>query len=129
MLTEQQLNELRRLLDDRYYQLREEVRQELLKYDDQSYQDLAGRVHDLEEASVADLLVDLQLSDLDRHIEAIRDIDAALMRIAQGTYGICIDCDQPIAYERLKAWPTARRCEPCQSQYEQTHVSRQGGSL
>ncbi len=43
------------------------------------------------------------------------DIEAALVRLEAGTYGLCIDCGVTIAPERLSAYPTAKRCMDCQS--------------
>jgi phage/conjugal plasmid C-4 type zinc finger TraR family protein len=37
---------------------------------------------------------------------------------AKGGYGICEDCDSPIAPERLEAMPNATRCVKCQASYE-----------
>ena len=129
MLTDKQIHEFKKILNDRDRQLREEIRQELLKSDDQRFINLAGEVYDLEEASVADLLVDLDLAILDMHIEEIRDIDAAQKRIAEGGYGLCIDCDVDIAIERLRVYPTAKRCRSCQSKYEGSHAGRGTPSL
>ncbi|MCX8048814.1 MAG: TraR/DksA family transcriptional regulator [Methylohalobius sp.] len=128
-LTESQLNEFKRRLKERYRALREEIRSELLKSDDEQYIELAGRVHDVEEEAVADLLVDLNLAGIDRHVQEIRDIDAALIRIAEGSYGICIDCEQPIDAERLTVYPTAKRCLQCQQVYERTHLGPGSPSL
>lgn len=129
MLTNTQVHEFKKQLDKRFLELREEIRLELLESDDQTYIDLAGLVHDIGEASVADLLVDLQLDSVDRHIREIRDIDAALMRIASGNYGICIECENPIAVDRLKVYPTAKRCQPCQAGYETSRGGLSGPSL
>ena len=129
MVTENQVRKIRKSLESRNTELREEIRQELLKSDDQRFRDLAGEVHDLEEESVADLLVDLDLAILDMHIEEIRDIEAALARISAGTYGACVDCGDDIATERLKAYPTASRCLPCQSRYEGSHANSGTPSL
>ena len=114
--------EFKRILQKRYSELREEIRQELLKSDEQHFIDLAGQVHDLQDESVADLLVDLDLAILDMHIEEIRDIDASLMRIASGSYGQCMDCNTDIAEARMRAWPTAKRCQPCQTHFESSHA-------
>ena len=46
-------------------------------------------------------------------IREIRQIQAALTRIADGTYGICTRCGQPIEPRRLKALPTAAVCVSC----------------
>ena len=129
MLTENQIHEFKKQLDDRFYVLREEIRLELLKSDDQHFIDLAGRVHDIGEASVADLLVDLQLASIDRHIQEIRDIGSALMRIAAGNYETCAYCKRSIALDRLRAYPTATRCQPCQANYEHCYTGGSGPSL
>ena len=52
---------------------------------------------------------------LDSATVHLEDVDAALARIADGTYGRCEDCGQPIAHERLLAQPAARRCIGCAS--------------
>ncbi len=45
----------------------------------------------------------------------LRNIEAALMRIDNGDYGLCRDCDEPINPKRLEFDPTALRCIDCQS--------------
>jgi DksA/TraR C4-type zinc finger protein len=49
-----------------------------------------------------------------------REIDSALSRLADGVYGTCLDCGQPIDARRLRALPWAERCHPCQSAAEET---------
>ncbi len=121
-LSEHQVNQLRELLARRYDDLREEVRQELLNSDNEQYIRLTSGVNDPADDSVADLLADLDLAMIDRHINEIREIEAALLRIAKGTYGICSDDEEPIEYARLSVNPTARRCFQCQSRYEGSHA-------
>ncbi len=43
----------------------------------------------------------------------IREIDAALLRIANGTYGVCTTCGEEIALERLSALPATPFCMRC----------------
>ncbi len=121
-LSEAQIREFKQKLQERFEQLRQETRQILLRSDDEHYIDLAGKVHDLEEESVANLLVDLDLAEIDWHVQEIRDIEAALMRIQSGTYGVCADCVGPIDVARLQVYPTAKRCHRCQERYEKSHV-------
>ena len=45
----------------------------------------------------------------------LAEIDAALSRLAAGTYGICDRCGRPIPDERLRARPVARTCIGCAS--------------
>lgn len=121
MLTEQQIADLKKALDDRSAQVRDEIRRELLSTDNPKYIELAGLVHDREEESVADMLVDIQLQAIDRHVQEFRDIEAAIARMEAGEYEICRDCGEEIPLARLTAQPTAQRCEPCQEEYERTH--------
>jgi RNA polymerase-binding transcription factor DksA len=66
----------------------------------------------------------IEHAELQRDLQELREIDAARERIADGRYGECVDCGQPIALERLKAQPTAQRCIACQAAYEKTHRGR-----
>ena len=125
-LTDTQLSELKHELDRRYQALREEIRQELLASDNEQYIELAGLVHDMEDESVADLLVDLQLNSIDRHIHDLQEVDAALLRMSNAEYGICIECGCPIDLPRLKVNPSASRCLQCQDSYEHTHFQVRG---
>jgi RNA polymerase-binding transcription factor DksA len=43
----------------------------------------------------------------------LADVDAALERVAAGSYGYCERCGQPVARDRLLARPTARTCIGC----------------
>jgi DnaK suppressor protein len=47
-----------------------------------------------------------------------QNIDEALIRLDEGTYGICPDCGVEISEKRLQAVPFARRCVTCQSKEE-----------
>ena len=129
MLSTLQLHEFKSLLEQRYAALREEIVRGLLASDDQHFIDLAGQVRDLDEESVANLLVDLDLTIIDMHINEIRDIDAALLRITTGSYGTCIACGAEVAPERLRAFPTAKRCQPCQRNYEHNHAGNATPSM
>lgn len=48
----------------------------------------------------------------------IYEIDEALSRIADGSYGVCFTCEKPITKSRLKAMPYAKYCISCQQKEE-----------
>ncbi len=50
--------------------------------------------------------------------EAVRQIDEALERIEEGTYGVCDACGKRIPKDRLKAIPYARLCVQCKQNEE-----------
>jgi RNA polymerase-binding protein DksA len=60
--------------------------------------------------------LDYTLEENSEHVLA--DIDAALKRIDDGTYGTCTNCGKPIAPERLEARPWATLCIDCQREQE-----------
>jgi RNA polymerase-binding protein DksA len=56
--------------------------------------------------------LDYTLEENSEHVRA--DIEAALKRIEEGTYGICTNCRTQIPPERLEALPWATLCIGCQ---------------
>jgi hypothetical protein len=56
------------------------------------------------------MAIDTQANLIDRAESRLRLIDDALTRVDNGTYGICVDCGEPIPIERLRALPFALRC-------------------
>ena len=54
-----------------------------------------------------------------RRKAVLRNIEAALKRIEDGSYGLCRDCNEPINPKRLEFDPTALRCIDCESNLEQ----------
>lgn len=122
-LTNTQLSKLRTKLDQRHESLLEEVRDELEQSENQQYVELLGRTPgDTGDESVADMLADLNLGIIDRHIHEIRDIEATRARLQDGRFGICIACGADIDFERLLAYSTAKRCLACQQQREKTYA-------
>lgn len=122
-LTQTQLIKIKRQLGKRYESLLAEVRDELEETENQRYIELIGRVPaDIGDQSVGDALADLNLAIIDRHVQELRDIDAANARIKDRSFGICIDCGNEIGFERLLAYPTAKRCVLCQQQREKTYA-------
>lgn len=128
-LDSKQLDALRAAMGARARQLREEIRQTLLKSDSEHYLQIANDVRDLEDESFADLMVDVSLAEIDRDLEELRAIDRALQRTSDGSYGICTVCERPIAFKRLEAAPQAERCIDCQTLYERTHFQKYGHTL
>jgi RNA polymerase-binding transcription factor DksA len=55
---------------------------------------------------------------MDRHLRDLAALDAARARVEAGTYGICVECAEPIGFERLRLNPAAPRCAGCQAMRE-----------
>jgi len=128
-LENKHVESLRAAMRARQAQLREEIRQTLIKADSEHYLQIADSVRDLEDESFADLIVDVGLAEIDRDLEELRAIDAALLRVADGSYGVCEVCDKPIDPKRLEITPHALRCIDCQTLFERTHFQKTGHTL
>jgi RNA polymerase-binding transcription factor DksA len=63
----------------------------------------------------------MEHAELLRDQEELIDIVAARERLANGTSAECEDCGRDIAFARLRAQPTARRCLMCQEAFEKQH--------
>ena len=70
-------------------------------------------VHDLADTATEtyDRELDYTLEENSEHV--LQEIEAALKRIEEGTYGICTNCGKQIAEERLEALPWATLCIDC----------------
>ena len=113
-----EVEHLHQRLRDEHAELRREVAGELARSEQGRYLELAGRVHDRGDEAVADLLEDLELAALDRHVHRVRLVEAALAAIDQGRYGLCRACGVQIGSARLHAEPPAERCIDCQTAVE-----------
>ena len=57
---------------------------------------------------------DFAIRGLDREAALLREVRAALDRLADGTYGTCLKCDEEISATRMAAVPWAAYCRACQ---------------
>ena len=57
---------------------------------------------------------ELAIRNLDRESNLLRNVRAALARVSDGTYGICMHCEEEIKPKRLEAVPWAAYCIRCQ---------------
>lgn len=110
----EKLNHFRDLLINQLRQHTEQVKTDqaaaLEYYDD--------GVKDSVDLSVQDLNKEIALRLGERSSKVVADIDQALLRIKEGSYGICARCGKPIDERRLEAVPTARYDAQCQALIE-----------
>jgi DnaK suppressor protein len=68
--------------------------------------------------ALRDLTQDLTLKLGERESQMVADIDQALLRLDEGSYGLCARCGKRIDERRLEALPTARYDAACQAAIE-----------
>ena len=86
-------------------------------------------VEDSGEMSELDLNRSTALDLAGRQTQLIEEIDEALQRIEDGTYGQCFSCGKPLDEERLKAVPTAKYDVACQAAIEEVQGSNDPPTL
>jgi DnaK suppressor protein len=57
---------------------------------------------------------DLAILNMDRESSMLRQVQAALSRLRDGSFGACVECESAISPKRLAAVPWAARCIQCQ---------------
>ncbi|MBE7414175.1 MAG: TraR/DksA family transcriptional regulator [Deltaproteobacteria bacterium] len=86
----------------------------VLKYEIGDIYDIASNERERELA--------LMLGDRDR--EKLSEIEDALERLRDNSYGVCEECGEPVAEERLRALPATRVCVECMSKMEKEQKIR-----
>ena len=76
--------------------------------------DNAGRLSRMDEMHNQSILV----ANRNLTLRRLKQIAVALVKIEDDNYGFCIQCDEPIAQNRLKAYPEATMCISCKSATE-----------
>jgi DnaK suppressor protein len=59
---------------------------------------------------------------LEQDFRLLREVETALDRLREGTFGICVGCQEEIAPKRLRAIPWATRCVSCQESVESSDM-------
>jgi RNA polymerase-binding protein DksA len=117
---------------------------ELQKYDRRLRSlrsELLGEISRLRQSTVEDIASESDLSDVPTHnadhdsealqanigiekteAHLLNQVDEAMLRVEQGTFGQCVDCGKEIPAERLEELPYAARCVDCAASREAKEV-------
>jgi DnaK suppressor protein len=98
--------------------LRAEIAAKLNTQDDPALLGLRNRMEETDDWAVADLETALDVAEVSRDAAELQDVETALARLKDGSYGTCIECAAPIPFARLDASPMAARCITCQEDLE-----------
>ena len=79
---------------------------------------LTAGPHDRGEESLVNALMGVHYAGVAHDLEEARDVEAALARVGEGSYGFCTECAMEIPEARLAAYPSAKRCRTCQERHE-----------
>jgi len=117
-LTAEERGTLARELEARRRVVRSELTAKLNAQENPALLGLRNRMEETDDWAVADLETALDVAEVSRDAGELSEIEAALARLADGTYGTCVECAAPIPFARLHANPSAARCIACQERLE-----------
>jgi DnaK suppressor protein len=115
-MTSEQLSHYKKLLEDQLSEILTTAKSHQQTLDEShTTHDFVGpdRAAELETLEVDSAIVDSEANLLEK-------IEHALKRVADGSYGICEGCKDPIPSARLDAKPSVSLCLPCQERHELT---------
>ncbi|MDQ2916706.1 MAG: TraR/DksA family transcriptional regulator [Pseudomonadota bacterium] len=124
VLTPDQRGQLDATLRARERELRAGVAAKLRTQDDPKLVGLRNRMEDTDDWAAADAMAAQDITLVSRELAELANVEQALARLADGSYGECADCASPIPFARLAAYPVARRCVACQGAAEKREKIR-----
>lgn len=113
-LTQRRLEHLVHAMERREGDLRVRIADERERADVEGYEQLNEYAGDQADRAFVETRVEIESGLIELQLKELEDIKAARARIAEGTFGLCIDCGDAIDYERLNVYPLAVRCAECQ---------------
>jgi RNA polymerase-binding transcription factor len=116
MIRQEAFAGIRKRLEDEQANLRDEIAS--LVIDNQSQQDDYGVGNHLADDATEVFTRERNLALRSNAQDLLVQVEAALQRLDEGSYGICARCGREINTERLEALPSATLCITCQSEVE-----------
>ena len=117
-MTEARFDELRRMLEERRDELAVAVKDKIRDVRADATRSGGHRPTNVNGMPEADIHEDIEFALLQMKTETLTKINAALVRLEEGTYGYCYECGEEIAGQRLRALPFAARCRDCEEVHE-----------
>jgi len=119
MLSKKRRESLERILIRKREEILKEVKKEITGHFKGNKRIEVETALDNGDWSLLNLAEDMDVAILERHKDALNKIDESLIKLKEGSYGICEDCGQEISEKRLNALPFAIYCLECQRKKEE----------
>jgi DnaK suppressor protein len=107
-MTKTELSKFKKILEAK----REELEQIVRKRDAITIEKSADALDEVQHAAERELAI----RNLDRESQLLRNVRSALRRIEEGSFGVCLHCEEEISPKRLNAVPWTSLCIQCQEQ-------------
>jgi len=120
--TKKELKEFKKIILKRKEEVNDEIKHisedTLKKSQKEASGDISGYTYHMADVATDNYDREFSLGLASNDRKFLYELEDALKRIEDGTYGVCQDCDSFIARTRLKAVPQARLCVKCQEKRE-----------
>ncbi len=113
-MTKTDLNKFKKILETK----RDELEQVVRNRDAITIEKSADALDEVQHASERELAI----RNLDRDSNLLRNVRSALRRISDGSFGVCLHCEEEISPKRINAVPWAAFCIQCQEQADRNRV-------
>lgn len=107
-MTKTELSKFKKILETK----RDELEQIVRKRDAITIEKSADALDEVQHAAERELAI----RNLDRESQLLRSVRSALRRIEEGSFGICLHCEEEISPKRVAAVPWTSLCIQCQEQ-------------
>jgi DnaK suppressor protein len=114
----ERLTEMKARLLERKKRLWQEVKEQLKSNIGTGYQEMLSTARDEEDQAAVSLLAETHLALLGPKRQELEAIEEALLRLENGSYGLCEECGQEIEQRRLEIMPETPMCRSCMSHRE-----------
>jgi len=118
-VNQKDLKRYRKMLEDSKLSLLQSAKKTLMEESNFDTDDLPDEI-DLASSEYAQSMI-FRLRDREKFL--LKKIEKALLRIEDGTFGICERCDEPISPKRLDARPVTTLCIRCKEEQEKKEKS------
>jgi DnaK suppressor protein len=112
-MTKTELNQFKKILEAKQDELERIVRNR----DAIAIEKSADALDEVQHAAERELAI----RNLDRESNLLRNVRSALRRIEEGSFGVCLHCEEDISPKRIAAVPWAPFCIQCQEQADRSH--------
>ncbi len=116
----ERIEKLRTMLEQR----RKEILANIRKAREDSVEDNRRTFSEVGDLVSASLEKEMAFKYGEYGVNLLREIDTALEKLKEGSYGVCEDCGKNIGVKRLEVVPSARLCISCKAKEEGTQGSR-----
>lgn len=121
-LTKKQLNDFKKLIIKRKGEMLDDIRHmsenTLRKSQKDNSGDISGYTYHMADVATDTYDREFSMGIASNERQLLYEVDEALKKIKDGTYGICEDCEKIIPKTRLKAIPYVKLCLKCQKERE-----------